>query len=244
MRAWIPSLDTSTIPWEATPLTGVFGKTLNSDPDTQARTGMVVFKDGASVPGRPHYHDTDEEILVTKGLVTFDHRTWLPSRGYIYNAPRTVHGFKSGTQGETVMLARHNGIGPLVLNFIEGEPAQDDWYQVSGEPPRREPAYITDFTEMPSVSAEDGSETTVLSLHPDTKQGSIFIRLPPGWRGAAPAIESRGYREIFVVEGDVQTTDGHALREAFYAFIPPGVAHGFTASDQGALIFVSVGGEA
>jgi len=242
MRAWIPALDTASVPWTETPLPGVFGKALNSDPETQARTGMAKFEKGAFVPGRPHYHLVDEEILVTHGgAMTFDHRTWLPPKGYIYHAPYTVHGFKSGFDGEVIMLSRHNGGGPLELNYIEGEPLKNDWYQVSGGPPPRPPAYIPDFTGMTPIVEGDGAVKTIVSRHSETGEGSLFLQLPPGWTSAQPATDLTAYREIFVLEGDVACSDGNVLRGEYYAFIPPGTPHGFQASDAGALIFVAFG---
>jgi quercetin dioxygenase-like cupin family protein len=244
MRAWIPALDTATVPWTPTPLPGVFGKWLNSDPTTQARTGMAKFERGAFVPGRAHYHHVDEEILVIQGAMTFDHRTWLPPRGYIYHPPRTVHGFNSGFDGEVIILSRHNGGGTLELNYIEGEPLHPDWYQAFGAPPPRAPAYIADFTHLAAHPEGDGSVVTVLSRHPETGEGSLFLRLPPNWKGSGPAVELTRYREMFVIEGDVVCADGSVLTTDYYAFIPPGQAHGFDASEAGALIFVAFGPDA
>jgi quercetin dioxygenase-like cupin family protein len=241
MRAFIPALDTASLPWMETPLPGVFGKALNSDPETQARTGMAKFEEGAFVPSRAHYHDVDEEILVIHGAMTFDHRTWLPPKGYIYHAPRTVHGFDSGFDGEVIMLSRNNGGGALVLNYLEGKPEKDDWYQVSGAAPPRPPAYIPDFNGLEPVIDDDGAVRTLLSRHPDTGEGSQFIQLPPGWTGSGPARELTGYREMFVLEGDVSTSDSHRLEPGYYAFIPPGVPHAFQTSHAGALIFVAFG---
>jgi quercetin dioxygenase-like cupin family protein len=245
MRAWIAALDTTATPWTPTPLPGVFGKMLNSDPETQARTGMAKFERGAFVPGRAHYHHVDEEILVVHGgAMTFDHRTWLPSRGYIYHPPRTVHGFNSGFDGEVIMLSRHNGGGPLELNYIEGEPLQKDWYQAFGPPPPRPPAYISDFTGLAAEPQGDGSTVTVLSRHPETGEGSLFLRLPPDWKGSGPAVALTGYREMFVLKGDVLCADGSLLKADYYAFIPPGHTHGFEASEAGALIYVAFGPDA
>jgi quercetin dioxygenase-like cupin family protein len=242
MRAFIPALDTATIPWTPTPLAGVFGKALNFDPETEARTGMARFEEGAFVPGRAHYHDVDEEILVIEGgAMTFDHRTWLPRGGYIYHAPRTVHGFHSGFDGEVVMLSRHNGGGALVLNYIEGEPLGQDWYQAFGPPPPRPPAYIADFTDLGSVTEADGSTVTVVSRHPETGEGSLFLRLPPDWTGPRQAADPTRYREMFVLEGEAACADGSVLKTGYYAFIPPGYAHAFEASGPGALIYVAFG---
>lgn len=242
MREWIPALDTASVPWMATPLPGVFGKALNSDPDTQARTGMAKFEKGSFVPGRPHYHVTDEEIVVTQGgAMTFDHRTWLPPRGYIYHAPHTVHGFKSGFDGEVIILSRHNGGGALELNYIEGEPLKDDWYQVDGKPAPRPPAYIVDPGALPAEHEADGVSRTILSRHPETGEGSLFLRLPSGWTGVQSAAAVSGYREMFVLEGDVLCVDGSRLKRDYYAFIPPGQEHSFVASEAGALIYVAFG---
>jgi quercetin dioxygenase-like cupin family protein len=241
MRAHIPALDTATLPWVETPLAGVFGKSLNSDPETLAQTGMAKFEKGSFVPGRAHYHHVDEEILVTHGALTFDHRTWLPPRGYIYHPPGTVHGFNSGFDGEVVILSRHNGGGSLVLNYVEGEPLRNEWYQAFGEAPPRAPAYIPDFSGLDPVTQDDGAARTLLSRHPQTGEGSLFLQLPPGWTGDAQAADIAGYREMFVLEGDVRCADGSYLREGFYAFIPPGAPHGFQASEAGALIFVAFG---
>ncbi len=243
MRAWIPALDTATIPWIQTPLAGVFGKGLNSDPVTQARTGMAKFEDGAFVPGRAHYHHVDEEILVVQGSMTFDHRTWLPPKGYIYHPPLTVHGFKSGLSGEVIMLSRHNGGGLLELNYVEGELVQNDWYQISGDPPPRAPAYIPDFAGLEGVREADGVVVTVLSQHPKTGEGSLFLQLPPGWTSADGPTQQAGYREMFVLEGDATSADGAVLKSDYYAFIPPGTLHGFKSSEAGALIFMAFGPE-
>jgi quercetin dioxygenase-like cupin family protein len=200
----------------ATPLPGVFGKALNSDPDTQARTGMAKFEKGSFVPGRPHYHVTDEEIVVTQGgAMTFDHRTWL--------------------------LSRHNGGGALELNYIEGEPLKDDWYQVDGKPAPRPPAYIVDPGALPAEHEADGVSRTILSRHPETGEGSLFMRLPSGWTGVQSAAAVSGYREMFVLEGDVLCVDGSRLKRYYYAFIPPGQEHSFVASEAGALIYVAFG---
>jgi quercetin dioxygenase-like cupin family protein len=241
MRAWIPALDTNAIPWTPTPLPGVFGKALNSDPETQARTGMAKFETGAFVPGRAHYHHVDEEILVTQGAMTFDHRTWLPSKGYIYHPPHTVHGFNSGFDGEVIILSRHNGGGTLELNYVEGEPLAQDWYQAFGPPPPRPPAYIPDFTTLCAHSEGDGSVVTVLSRHPETGEGSLFLQIPPEWQGSGPAVELTRYREMLVLDGEVVCADGSVLKTGYYAFIPPGHAHGFAASQAGALIYVAFG---
>jgi quercetin dioxygenase-like cupin family protein len=241
MRDWIPALDTASVPWIATPLPGVFGKALNRDPDTQARTGMAKFEKGSFVPSRPHFHVTDEEIVVTQGALTFDHRTWLPPRGYIYHAPQTVHGFKSGFDGEVIILSRHNGGGELELNYIEGEPLQDDWYQVDGQPAPRPPAYIADAEKLPADRGVDGVSRTLLSLNPETGEGSLYLRLPAGWTGAQTAAAVAGYREMFVLEGDVLCADGSQLKADYYAFIPPGQDHSFVASEAGALIYVAFG---
>ncbi len=167
----------------------------------------------------------------------------LPPRGCIYHPPRTVHGFHSGFYGEVIMLSRHNGGGSLELNYIEGEPLQQDCYQAFGPPPPRPPAYIADFTGLKSVAEGDGSTVTVLSRHPETGEGSLFLRLPPGWTGSGPAVALTGYREMFVLEGDALGTDGSVLKADYYAFIPPGHAHGFQASEAGALIYVAFGPE-
>jgi quercetin dioxygenase-like cupin family protein len=242
MREWIPALDTASLPWIATPLAGVFGKALNRDPDTQARTGMAKFEKGSFVPGRPHYHVTDEEIVVTAGgAMTFDHRTWLPAKGYIYHAPGAVHGFKSGFDGEVIILSRHNGGGELELNYIEGTPLQDDWYQIDGQPAPRPPVYIPDADQLPADRDADGVSRTHLSRHPETGEGSLYLRLPAGWTGAQTAAPVAVYREMFVLEGDVLCADGSYLRTDYYAFIPPGRDHSFVASEAGALIYVAFG---
>jgi hypothetical protein len=82
---------------------------------------------------------------------------------------------------------------------------------------------------------------TIVSRHPGTGEGSLFLRLPPNWDGAGPAVELTGYREMFVLEGEADCADGGVLKTDYYAFIPPGHAHGFKGSGPGALIYVAFG---
>jgi len=44
------------------------------------------------------------------------------------------------------------------------------------------------------------------------------------------AAELTGYRKMFVLDGEVVCADGRALKTSYYAFIPPGQAHGFGSS--------------
>jgi hypothetical protein len=243
MRAYIPALDTIAMPWEPGMLPGSFRKTLNSDPETGAATGFAQFKEGATVsPGKPHFHHIDEEILVTAGALTFDHRTWLPANGYCYHPPGTVHGFHSGFRGDAAFYSRNNGGGPFKLNYIDGEPEKREWYQAFGPEPKRPPAYIADYSTLGETIREDGSYRTLVSLNPDTGEGSMFLRLPSKWTNSNSAGTKGFYREMFVLQGDAMATDGNRFGVGFYAFIPPDIAHGFVSSEAGALIFVSFGG--
>jgi quercetin dioxygenase-like cupin family protein len=245
MRAYIPALDTGAMPWNPGTLPGTFAKLLNKDPETGSSTAMVLFaKDAALPPGKPHYHYVDEEILVTGGALTFDHRIWLPANGYCYHPVGTVHGFHSGFDGEVTIFSRSNGGDTTkdFMNYIEGEPVKTEWYPALGDGPKRVPQYIADHRALGETMGKDGAFRTVLSRNPETGEGSMFLRLPAGWTSAAPASPFGFYREMLVMDGAVTATDGNRLGTGFYAFIPPDIPYGFQASESGALIFVSFGG--
>jgi hypothetical protein len=248
MRPYIPMLDTNAVPWTAGAVPGIYRKELSFDPETKATTHIsrIDPRNAPQLPSRPHYHHIDEELLVLKGGLSFADDQWLEPYSYCFHPPETVHGFKTGVRTEprpdTWFLSRLGG--PFVLNYPD---PVEKWecYSVSGVAPERPPVYIPKATD--SLTQDDGltgglEKRRVLSRHPRTGEGSMFLRLMPGWRNPKPAATATAYKEFYVLEGGLEMSTGHRLTADHYAFIPPGTEQTPVASADGALVYVNFGG--
>jgi hypothetical protein len=248
MRPHIPFLDTNAMPWQQLPAPGILSKRLSTDPDTGARTALqrVVPAMGYKAPSTAHWHHTDEEILVVKGLMSFDSKVWLRPKAYCFHPAGTVHGFKSAVPEESWFLSR---VGrDLDFNYVP-EPRQLTYYTAPGEPsaPRiagaiADPAKVR-WETLRNRAGKAIGQRLLLSRDPETGEGSMFLRCRKGWRSASRPYRHSVYEEVFVLEGKIESSDGIVLAQGCYAFRPPGTKQAPFHCDDGALLYVNFGGD-
>ena len=239
MRDPVRFLDTKTMDWDQPGPPGVYSKLLSCDPATGERTALnrLVPEDGMNPPGAAHYHHTTEELLVVKGRMTFDSQVWLTPQSYCFHPPETVHGFKSAVPEESWFFSR---IGQaLDFNFIE-EPKQLSPYYVSDKRPARAVAYHADPPGGEWKTIEN-VERYVLSLHPDTGEGSVLLRTKSGWSSGVDGEPLQRFEEMFVLEGALICSDGHIYRDGCYQFEQPGTLRRQLTCAESALIYLTVG---
>ena len=242
MRPYIEHLDTVAMPWIERG-SGAFTKLLSTDPDNGARTALqrVVPSQGAKAPSVPHYHHSDEEILVVKGRLSFDSKVWLHPLGYCFHPAQTVHGFKSSVPEETWFLSRHS----QTMDTLQvPDPAKREYYSVADRPPDRGLAVIPEPSgETWEEADQDGKpsrKSLLLSVNPKTGEGSRLVRFSPGSSHRdAPAND--GYEEIFVLEGALEAMGGASFGEGGYSFRPPGEERILFDCPEGALVYVNFG---
>ena len=232
MRPHIPHLDTTAMDW-ATPIPGLYSKVLSVDPDTGARTALqrLVPSEGYKAPTVAHYHHSAEEILVLKGRLSFDSRTYLGANGYCFHPPETVHGFKSDVPIETWFLSRHS---KKMCTHEVPTPDKTEYYPLTGALPSRGLAAVPDAT---ADGWHDGVK--VLGEDPETGEGSKFMRLD----GARPDLGVRDgfYMELYVLDGTLEGADGETFKSGAYACCPPGAPRPALASAAKALVYVNYG---
>ncbi len=242
MRPHIERLDTMAMPWNQKG-PGSFSKLLSTDPDNGARTALqrVVPSQGAKAPSVPHYHHSNEEILIVKGRLSFDSKVWLGPNSYCYHPAQTVHGFKSSVPEETWFLSRHS----QTMDTLQvPDPEKREYYSVADQPPDRGLAVIPDpAAETWDEVEQDGNpsfKSLLLSVNPKTGEGSRLVRFLPG-SSHRDATAADGYEEIFVLEGALEATDGATFGEGGYSFRPPGEDRLVFDSPEGALVYVNFG---
>lgn len=223
MRPRIIGLDVDAMEWAPLGPPGLYSKLLSRDLETGARTALqrMVPADGYKSPSIAHYHPTYEEILGIEGYFSFDQRTWVVPRSYVFHPPRTVHGFNSLVPQESLFLSR---VGEdLSFTFVE-EPEKDDLYVVDGDAPPRTPVAYGDPIE--ALGWAEGNilgttaQTCLLSQDPITGEGSGLARLSEGWEN--PAHEREDYFEIFVLDGGLSADGESPIMGRAYFFLPPG----------------------
>ena len=231
MRPHIPHLDTAAMDW-ATPIPGIYSKILSVDPDTGARTAMqrLVPDEGYAAPTVPHYHHSAEEILVLKGRLSFDSKTYLGANGYCFHPPETVHGFKSDVPKETIFLSRHS---KKMCTHDVPEPAKREYYPLNGTMPDRAWAALPDATKS-------GWDDDVKILGEDSfGEGSKLMRFDGDTINLS--VPDVFYEEIFVLDGRLTTADGTTFGTGAYAFCPPGSDRPSFSSAKKALVYVNYG---
>lgn len=239
MRDRVAFLDTKAMDWDKPGPPGIYSKLLSRDPETGERTALnrLVPEDGMNPPGAAHYHHTTEELLIVKGRMSFDSKVWLTPQSYCFHPPETVHGFKSAVPEESWFLSR---IGrELDFNFVD-EPEQLSPYYVSDEPPARSVAYHADPPGEVWEPVEN-AERFVLSLHPDTCEGSVLLRTGPGWTSGEDGAPLKRFEELYVLDGALACSDGHVYDEGCYQFEPPGTPRRQLTCSDSALIYLTVG---
>ena len=242
MRPRIVGLDVDAMAWTPLGPPGLFSKMLSRDEETGARTALQRMDPGLgyTAPTVAHYHLTYEEILGIEGYFSFDQRTWVVPRSYVFHPPRTVHGFNSMVPEESLFLSR---VGEnLAFNFVE-EPEHDDLYVVDGDAPPRAPAAYGDpiaaLGWSETILLGQQTSTCLLSRDPSIGEGSALARLPKGW--ASPAQQREDYLEIFVLEGGLSADDEPAISGRAYFFIPPGEPVPALRAEKDSEIYVNFG---
>jgi hypothetical protein len=252
MRPQIEFLDSNTIDWkELAP--GIFSRPMSRDPDSGARTALqrvVPTATGYKDQPTAHYHGTTEELLVVKGAMAFDSRTWLHAAAYCFHPARYVHGFKSKVAEETWFVSR---VGrDLDFTYVT-EPTDDFPYFVGDTPARRGLALIPAPFGQPWTSLIDAAgkrigKYLVLSRDPATGEGAIHVRL---FAGAAvrlaefdrPAPSSLSIAaEAFVLEGEIESDNGHVFRPGCYCHLRPGTNRPTWTARRDALFYLCIGG--
>lgn len=232
MRPHIPYLDTNAMEW-AHPVPSVYSKVLSVDPENGARTALqrLVPKNGYQAPTVPHYHHSAEEILVLKGKLSFDSKTYLGSKGYCFHPPQTVHGFKSDVPVETWFLSRHS---KKMCTHEVKKPKMRKHYSRTGHMPLRGWEAIPDGTDGEWI---DG--TRILSEHPRTGEGSKFVRV--SGQTIDLDVPKEFYQELFVLGGSLTTKNGKIFKKGTYSFCPPGKRRPNFAEASRALVYVNYG---
>jgi hypothetical protein len=197
-----------------------------------------------SPPKVAHFHTTYEEILGIEGNFSFDSRTWVRQGSYVFHPPRTVHGFKSVVPEESWFLSR---VGRDLDNNFVPEPAGDDLYVIEGPvPPRRPVAMADPATDLgwKAGSLLGGTvdvEWCVLSVEPDSGEGSALVRIPAGWMSAAMSVDD--YLEMFVVSGRVGLSgapQSDGTRRTYF-FYPPAATVAALEATADSLVYVNFG---
>lgn len=246
MRPEVRFLDTNAMPWEKGDMTGLFTKVLCKDPDTGERTALqrIDPAHGYAAPSRAHYHSIDEEIFLLKGRFTFDSETWLGRMAYCYHPAGTVHGFRSAVAEESWFISRAGH--DVEFGFVD-DPPQLTPYSLSGKAAERAISVIPDPARLdwsgpllhPVLT---GTQQLVLSAHPRTREGSMLLRFPKGWKSAFGQHVHSVYEEMFVLDGTLLTDDGLRFGPGCYAYRPAGRVRGGLSSPDGAVAYVNFGG--
>lgn len=243
MRPRIVDLRVDEIAWKPLGPAGLYSRLLSRDEETGARTALqrIVPGDGYVPPQTAHYHHTYEEIIGITGCFSFDSRRWVKPCTYVFHPPRTVHGFASAVREESMFLSR---VGrDLDFNFVE-EPEHDDLYTVEGPEPLRSAQALDDheaLADMVPASFLGGDVLAhVLSVDPESGEGSALVRIGRGWSSRDRSSEH--YVEIFVMTGAMQVGDAPAREGRAYFFYPPGEdIDGLTTADD-VIAYVNFGG--
>ncbi|MDX2143661.1 MAG: hypothetical protein SFV19_09925 [Rhodospirillaceae bacterium] len=252
MRPHIAFLDSNTIDWkELAP--GIFSRPLSRDPDTGARTALqrvVPTTPGYKDQPTAHFHGTTEELLVVKGMMAFDSRTWLHGAAYCFHPAHYVHGFKSRVAEETWFVSR---VGrDLDFTYVT-EPKDDFPYFVGETPPRRDLTLIPAPFGMRWTALKDDAgkvigKYLVLSRDPVSGEGAIHVRLFPGCSvrlgafGDNPPNDLKAYAEVFILEGQLTTESGLVFAPGCYCHLQPGAKRPVFTAQGESLFYLCVGG--
>jgi len=246
MRPLIEALDVDAMEWSPLGRPGLFTKLLSRDSETGARTALQRMVPGGEFapPSVAHFHTTYEEILGISGLFSFDSRTWITQGSYVFHPPRTVHGFKSAVPTESWFLSR---VGRDLDVTLVHEPDGDDLYVIEGPAPSRVPVAKADpagelgWTSGVLLGGEIAVEWCVLSVDPESGEGSALLRIPAGWASATRSLDH--YVEMFVVEGQVGIAPAPVAAEPrlTYFFYPPEAPIGALQALAPSLVYLNFG---
>ena len=219
MRHHIDHLSSSTMEW--TQLSdGVYCKMLNHNKDTGDRTGLFRFvpEEGANPPSVCHYHSVFEEIFILEGRMTFDHKTWLGEKGYVFHPPFAVHGFNSAVPEETVFLARSPS--DLDFNFPDVPEAKEPFF-IDDKSSNRSITYLNPTQEdswdtMHSPDEQSIGRRLVLNEDSITGEGSSLIRYNSGVNLPAQPEGEETFNEGFILSGRLVAEDGTVWKAGDY----------------------------
>ena len=240
MRKHINRLSSASMSWENL-ASGVYRKLLNHNEETGERTGLFRFvpEEGASPPKVCHYHSVYEELFILSGLMTFDQKTWLGERGYVFHPPYAVHGFNSEVPETTVFLARSPA--ELDFNFPEDPPELTPYF-VDDKVAARPVAYVNpagedSWEETVDVSGKSIGRKLLLSEDPQTGESASVLRLH---KGVSTKAMPQGYNycdEGFVLEGCFSAEDGTIWSKGDYWHRHPGKSVPGILVEKEALVF-------
>jgi hypothetical protein len=244
MRNHIEHLSASQMPWQQIS-PGVYMKMLNHNPADGDRTGLfrMVPAEGGAPPSVIHYHSVFEELFILDGRMTFDSRTWLGPRAYVYHPPFMVHGFKSAVPEATVFIGRSSG--DLDFNFPEARDETEP-YLAHGEAGTRDLVYLNTPAEAdwaPLVDAAGREIGRRLELGRDNKngEGSSLVRLFAGHEIAAKPKGYESFDEGLLLEGRVEAEDGTIWETGDYWHRLAGRPVPAMRVVEAALVFLSTG---
>lgn len=240
-------LDTNAMEWQDTETPGLYTKPLSHDPENGARTAFQCIdpKRGYQPPPTAHYHHMDEELLVIKGTFSFDGKTWLGPRSYCFHPAETVHGFKSTIHDEAWFISRCS----KELDFCLHPDAEGDTpYSLTGKDDPRGVTVLPKpeggaWVEVKNDAGEVTLRRRILSRNPETGEGSMLVQFMPGWQSPHGDHFHTVYEEMFFLDGEMETDDGHAYGEGWYIFKPPLTVQSRPRTKTGALAYVNFGGK-
>jgi hypothetical protein len=220
---------------------GRFSYMLSRDSDTTARTAVQRVVPTGDFKAEPmaHYHHTTEEILVLKGLMSFDSKVWLAPMSYVFHPAQFVHGFASALPVETLYISRVGA--DLDFNYVP-EPASQAPYFVGTAAQGRDLVYAPNalggpWEPLPPPSPKHNSNwLQVLSYDAATGEGTALVRLVAG--NVATRVESDVERELFLLEGEMTDEDGVLFTQYSYGCWPPHTTLPRFDSQKGALMYL------
>ncbi|MDA8049195.1 MAG: cupin domain-containing protein [Rhodospirillales bacterium] len=167
------AVDSSALPWVASPMAGVERRMLERDGEEVARaTSLVRYAPGSSFA--PHTHGAGEEFLVLEGVFS-DETGDFPQGFYVRNPPGSRHTPSSAP-------------GAVILVKLRQMPPE-------------ETAPLRLDTRDASLWHDLGAGREEVLLFDAPWERVMMLRLPPGHAGS-PDIWPRG-AEFFVIEGDL-----------------------------------------
>lgn len=205
-------VDTSAMPWQPSPATGVWRKRLELRGALESGrvTSIVRYDPGSRFP--PHGHPDGEEILVLEGTFADEHGHY-PAGTYLLNPD----GFRHAPRTDD---------GCVLLVKLRQYPGRDRGHRV-----------VDSTTATWQRSETPGREVLALYEDPAYPESVRLVRLAPGTRLAEH--EHPGGEEIYVIAGSLADGDGTYAQGSWLRF-PDGSRHR-PFSDEGCTLYVKSG---
>jgi hypothetical protein len=234
-------------------------KTLRIDPATTARADLIHLDPGYA-DLTDAYHDSVEEAYFIDGDCRLTGEGDFYGGYYFWRPPGWVHSASSKEGFDALLLLEGDspaeGSGPTSRRIRPGEEAgtnalHEDREKAVG--PRGwvrrldtsllawQPGTSFARSEGPLVGADmEHAAFKVLSKNVMTGGQSLLVRLDPGYRQAGPGRHSADL-QFFVLSGSLAVGE-EQLGQGAYLFSPGGSVEPAMASEEGARLFVKVGG--